>query len=308
MIVVFGSVNIDMMFEVTSLPQKGETVISDTYEAKYGGKGANQALSASRSGAKVALVACTGNEATTTRMLRFLRRDGVMTTGIGKLDEVPTGCAVVTLDQNGDNQIVLSAGANAKLSRDQVPDEILRPGNVVLGQMEVPQEETRDVIKRAHERGATTILNYAPAQKSPGDMLEYVDYLIVNGLEASQLLSHAGIEPIEEDQEKALKLAQHYQLICVVTCGEKGAVAADMEGSLPSVNAIDIESVIDTTGAGDAFCGMFAACIHVGLSLEDAMRWGCAAGSLACTKKGAQDSYPYLSDIQDALDEGVSPF
>lgn len=308
MIIVFGSINIDMMFEVASLPQRGETVISDTYDSKYGGKGANQALAASRSGAKVALVACSGSEATTTRMLRFLRRDGVMTTGIGTQDDVPTGCAVVTVDSKGANQIVLSAGANAHVSAEQVPDEILRAGNVVLAQMEVPDSETRDVMQRAHQQGATTILNYAPAQKPPGDMFKSIDYLLVNELEAAQLLSHAGIEPIDDAQGKALKLAQHYNLICVITCGAKGAVAADSESSLPPVKAIEIEDVVDTTGAGDAFCGMFAACIHAGLSLEDAMRWGCAAGSLSCMKKGAQDSYPYLSDIQDALDEGASPF
>ena len=163
MIIVFGSINMDMVFPADKLPQPGETILCDKYEITSGGKGANQALAAARMGEKVALVGCVGDDGPALRMLRHLRRDGVMTTGVAEDPELKTGCATIITDKHGNNQIVVAAGANGKAKADQIPDEILLPNNLILMQMELPVAETITLIERAHAHGVTTILNLAPA-------------------------------------------------------------------------------------------------------------------------------------------------
>src|SRR5687768_7776086 len=137
MIIVFGSINMDMVFRADKLPQPGETVLCGDYEITSGGKGANQALAAARMGGKVALVGCVGDDGPALRMLRALRRDGVMTTGVAESPDLLTGCAVVVADANGNNQITVASGANRHAKADQVPDEVLKPGGLVLMQMEM---------------------------------------------------------------------------------------------------------------------------------------------------------------------------
>lgn len=308
MIIVLGSINIDMVFQVDELPQPGETVIAGSYETLNGGKGANQALAAARSGLKVMLVGCVGNDATTTRMLRFLRRDGVAVSGVGKREDTPTGCAVIHVDNQGENQIVVASGANSCVEAAQIPDEVLHEGNVLLSQMELPLDVVKDVMKRGRQGGATTVLNYAPARSYDEELLSYVDYLIVNEVEISQLAAHSGMGTSMSSQDIARQLAEKYGGTYVVTLGAKGALAAQADGQVFTAAALAVEDVVDRTGAGDAFCGLFAACIHAGMDVADALRWGCAAGSLTCTKKGAQAACPYIADIGDALEEGLSAF
>lgn len=308
MIIVLGSINIDMVFQVDELPRPGETVIAGSYETLNGGKGANQALAAARSGLKVMLVGCVGNDATTTRMLRFLRRDGVAVSGVGKREDVPTGCAVIHVDDKGENQIVVASGANRCVETGQIPDEVLYEGNVLLSQMELPLEVVKDVMRRGRQGGATTILNYAPARSYDEELLSYVDYLIVNEVEIAQIAKSAGFDEAMPPQDMARHLAEKHGGTYVVTLGAKGALAAQPDGQVFMADALAVEDVVDRTGAGDAFCGLFAACIHAGMDVADALRWGCAAGSLTCTKKGAQSACPYIADIGDALGEGLSAF
>jgi ribokinase len=234
-------------------------------------------------------------------MLRQLRRDGVMTSGVSESPDLPTGCAVIIRDKAGQNQIAVSSGANAGAKADQVPDEILKKGNVVLMQMEMPPEENWKLIERAHTRGATTILNLAPAITISEAALKKLDYLIVNHIEARQMAGMLGLKAEKDAMKMAQALSKQGDLTCIITLSEKGAVACGKDGKLTTVPAMKLEKVVDTTGAGDAWCGTFAAAIHDGKKLEEAMRMASVAGSLSCTKKGAQDSYAYLGDIRENL-------
>lgn len=304
MIIVFGSINMDMGFRADKLPQAGETVLCDDYEITSGGKGANQALAAARLGGKVALVGCVGDDGPALRMMRNLRRDGVMTTGVSESPDTLTGCAVVIKDTKGENQIIVAGGANLQAKNDQVPDEILKPENVILMQMELPPEENWELIARAHEHGTKTILNLAPAINVSQAALENLDYLIVNQIEARQMADMLGLEAEKDTLKMARALSQKGKLTCIITMGPQGAVACNPAGETIEVPAIklDPEEVVDTTGAGDAWCGTFAASIHEGRSLLHAMKMASVAASLSCKKHGAQDSFVYLAEIEDNME------
>lgn len=299
MIVVFGSLTIDLNVVVPHLPTPGETVLSPTYEWMPGGKGANQAISAARSGAKVAMVGMVGDDGFGTRVINNMKKESILGSGIGRSDDLPTGCATVFIDEkSGENQIVIAAGANMQTSADQVPDEILGKGNIVLMQMEVSHDENWEVIRRAHENGAKTILNIAPAAPVPRQVLDMLDILIVNRIEAEQIAEKLGLE-IEKDAMKlAHALASQCNLTCIITLGPKGSVAACNElkkGWI--VPCMKLDEVVDTTGAGDAYCGAFTAALFKGKPIPEAMRFASIAGTLACRGKGAQASIAYEEDI-----------
>jgi ribokinase len=302
MIVVFGSINMDIGMRVKDLPRAGETVLTPLYEMSAGGKGANQALACARGGAKTALVGKVGDDGMGTRILNGLRRNEVMTSGVATSDFLPTGIAIVQTDAQGENQISVASGANADVNADQVPDEILKPGNVLLMQMEVPLQENFKLMERAKKLGATVILNLAPAFRIPQKIVDLVDYLVVNELEARMIAEALGIQASQDLMLVARALSTQGKLDCVVTLGGKGAVAVTQKGESWRVPALDIKEVVDTTGAGDCFCGTFAAAIHGRLALGSAMRRASVAASLSCTKKGAQDSYPFIAEIEEALE------
>lgn len=303
MIVVFGSLTIDLNVVVPHLPVAGETVLSPTYEWMPGGKGANQAFCAARSGAKVAMVGMVGDDGFGTRVMNNMKKEGILASGVGRSDDKPTGCATIFIDQStGENQIVIAAGANMDTSADQMPEDILGPGNLVMMQMEVRHEENWAVIEKAHKHGATTILNIAPAAPVPKDVLDKLDYLIVNRIEAEQIAAKLGLKIDKDAMKLANVLASKCSLTCVITLGGNGSVAVTPDGKTGwTVPALEIEQVVDTTGAGDAFCGAFAAAIHAGKSLPQAMRNGSVAGSLACRGKGAQASVPFADEIAEHL-------
>ncbi|PCI01473.1 MAG: ribokinase [Alphaproteobacteria bacterium] len=302
MVIVFGSLNIDLMMEVEHQPQIGETVLTPTYKWLPGGKGANQALACSRSGIKTAMVGQIGDDGFGTRIYNTLKRDEVWVSSVGRHDSEPTGMAFITTDKTGDNQIVVATGANNATSGDQIPDEILGPDNVILMQMEIPHAENWDVIRRAKAKGAQTILNLAPAGAIPKDVLVDLDYLIVNQIEGRQIAEKMGLT-IEDDAIKLAKtLAENADLTCVMTMGHLGAVVMKSNGTGWKVGAVNLgEDVVDTTGAGDTFCGVFAGCVFEKRSIQDSMRRASIAGSLACKSFGAQTAMPRSDEIDDAL-------
>lgn len=302
MIIVFGSISMDMHIALPRLPQPGETVVCPGYEMRPGGKGANQALAALRMGPKTALIGCVGNDGVGTRLANGLRRQGVTTSGVVHSDMLPTGFAVISFDKRGENQVVVAAGANAAAAAEQVPDEILKPGVWVLAQMEIRPEETWALLSRAHERGAKTVLNLAPALLVPEDVMGKIDYLIMNEIESSQAASLLlpGAD-VPGPAATARALADRYGLTCLVTLAEKGALAALPGGGNIRMPALPIEPVVDTAGAGDAFCGTLIAALHDGKPLAEAMKYAVVAGSLSCTAEGTQESYPYLGDIEENL-------
>lgn len=302
MIIVFGAINMDMHMRIKDFPRPGETILAPSYDMSPGGKGANQALACARGGVKTALVGKVGDDAMATRILNNLRRNEVMTSGVATSDYLPTGLAVIEVNSKGENQIIVALGANGDVMADQVPDEILKPGNVLLLQMEVSLQENIALMVRAKKNGVKIILNLAPAFRLPQKALELVDYLVVNELEARMIAETVGIPAGQDLMVMAKALSAKGGLDCIITLGEKGAIAMGENGTGWRVPAMDIKEVVDTTGAGDCFCGTLAAAIHSKFALASAMRRASVAASLSCMKKGAQESYPYSADIEEVLE------
>lgn len=297
MIVVFGSINIDLVIQVDGLPRSGETVLSDAYNLYPGGKGANTAVAAARAGAATLLFGRVGADGFAEQALSILRDAAVDLGGVETSDR-PTGCATICVDSGGENSIVVASGANLDARAAQVPDSILGPDTLVALQMEVPAAENWIMVERAKSAGARVLLNLAPAGMVPPSVLQSVDYLIANEIEAATLANEVGLD-VAQPTRVPRKLAERYGLTCIVTLGGAGALAFTPEGGY-SVPAMPI-APIDTTAAGDAFCGGLAAALANDSDLQDALRRASTGAGLSCRVKGAQSSLPSRQDIEDNL-------
>jgi ribokinase len=286
MIVVFGSVNVDVLMPVPHLPARGETVLGSDYRIAPGGKGANQALAARRAGADVFMAGAVGDDSFAALGLDPLRRDGVDLSLVATMKR-PTGCATIAVDPDGENQIAVASGANLLACAAQVPDRLLGPGTVLVLQREVPMAENAALIARARACGARIVLSLAPAGPIAPARLEDIDVLIANDGEAATL---------GELTEVARRLRQ----ALVVTRGGKGSIAFLSGGTTIEVPALAIEPV-DTTGAGDTFSGVLAAGLDAGLALEPALRRATAAAALSCLVLGAQEAMPSRAAIDTAV-------
>lgn len=286
MIVVFGSINVDVLVPVPHLPAPGETVLGGDYRVAPGGKGANQALAARRAGAEVLMAGAVGGDSFAAIGLDLLRRDGVDLTLVATVDR-PTGCATITVGPGGENQIAVASGANLLACAAQVPDDMLGPKTVLVLQREVAGEENAALILRARAQGARILLNLAPAGPIEPAHPEAIDIIIANEGEAAML---------GEPQSVKRRLRQ----ALVVTRGAEGATAILADGGKIDVPALAIEPV-DTTGAGDTFVGVLAAGLDAGLALEPALRRASAAGALSCLALGAQEAIPSREAIDAAV-------
>ena len=297
MIVVFGSINIDLVIQVDGLPRSGETVLSDAYNLYPGGKGANTAVAAARAGASTRLFGRVGADGFAEQAMSMLREAGVNLDGV-ETSERPTGCATICVDSGGENSIVVASGANLDARAAQVPDWVLGPETLVALQMEVPASENWTMVERAKSAGARVLLNLAPAGMVPASVLQSVDYLIANEIEAATLANEVGLDAAQPTRVPR-KLAERYGLTCIVTLGGAGALAFSPDGGY-SVPAMPI-APIDTTAAGDAFCGCLAAALDNGSDLQDALRHASTGAGLACRVKGAQSSLPSKQAIEENL-------
>ncbi|MDB5492124.1 MAG: Ribokinase [Micavibrio sp.] len=303
MLIVFGSINMDMIVKPEHLPQSGETVLCKEYDLQPGGKGANQALAACRMGARTALVGCAGEDSYSRQILDVIRRQGVITSGVKQSENYRTGCAMIMQEANGANRIIVAAGANNEATNDQVPDEILRPDSLILTQTEVPSQEVFALIRRANDKGVKVIMNLAPALDVPEEILNMLHILVVNEIELDQVAKSLGLTG-KGHVDMAHALAVRGKLTCIVTLAEKGSIVVTADGKPFHVSSLAVD-VVDTTGAGDAYCGTLAACMYDGKSLEESVRWASVAGSLACTKVGTIKAFAYQDDIKERLDEIV---
>jgi ribokinase len=287
MILVFGSINLDMLVPVPRLPQPGETVPGCDYALLPGGKGANQALAAQRAGASVRLAGAVGEDAFAALALANLRAAGV-DLDLVRVAGRPTGCAAIMVGEGGENLIAVAPGANHDAAAADVPDTALGPGTLLVCQMEVSAAETAAVIRRARAAGSRILLNLAPALPLDPALFAEIDLLVANRGEAASL----GGDPAP--------LARRLRQALVVTSGAAGAIAWLADGSMISVPALNIAAV-DTTGAGDTFVGVLAAGLDQGLALEPALRRASAAGGLACLAQGAQTAMPDQAAIDTAV-------
>ena len=293
MLLVFGSLNADLVFQVEALPRPGETVLCPGYQLAAGGKGANQAAAAAKAGAVVHLVGHVGGDSFGQFLREVLAAAGVDGAKLATSAQ-STGIAAIAVDRLAENQIVVASGANLDSHAGQVEDRELAPGMTVLCQNEIRPEATFTLLERAKVRGARTILNLAPASEVPARVLDRLDLLVVNEIEAARAAAARGDPAV-----LARDLALRHGLTCVVTLGGRGALAIGPDGGW-RVEALAIEAV-DTTGAGDAFTGVLAAALDQGQSLPDALRRASVAAGLACTRIGAQTSQPTVAAIEAGL-------
>jgi ribokinase len=293
MILVFGSINIDVVVPVPHLPVAGETVLGGDYALLPGGKGANQALAARRAGSLVSLAGAVGPDSFAAVALAGLERDGV-DLALVRTVETSTGCALIMVGEGGENLIAVASGANREVRADQVPDALLGPQTLVLAQMEVPFAETYELIRRARARGGSCLLNLAPALPLDPAVLPELDILVANESEAARIGPKPGMT------------ARRLRRGLVVTRGGAGATAYLSDGSSLAVPALPIAAV-DTTGAGDTFVGVLAAGLDRGLSLESALRRASAAAGLACLAQGAQTAMPDAAAIEAAAARLTGP-
>lgn len=287
MILIFGSINVDLVVPVPRLPDPGETVLGGDYALLPGGKGGNQAMAARRAGADVAIVGAVGRDSFAAVALDPLRRAGIDTRLVRTVEE-PTGCAAIMVSDAGENIIAVASGANAGVRCDFVPDELLRPDTLLVVQMEVPPAETAGVIGRMRAHGGRCLLNLAPALPIDVELLRDLDLVVANEGEAASL----GRDPV--------LVAALLRQGLVITRGAAGAVAYLASGETLSVPALPIAAV-DTTGAGDTFVGVLAAALDFGASIETALRRACVAAGLACLARGAQTALPDAAAIDAAM-------
>lgn len=294
MIIVFGSLNVDLVTPVERLPGAGETVLGPGYALHPGGKGANQALAACRAGAEVTLVGAVGRDGFAQIALGLLAEDGVDLSHVARV-EAPTGAAFIAVDAAGSNQIVVAAGANALATADAV--EALKPGegDLLLLQREVPESECLRAAQAMRAGGGRVILNLAPAGEPDPDLLALTDILIVNEHEALILAGSLGWAETQPDAI-ARRIDAERGIACIVTLGAAGAVGWH-GGVRRRLEAPAVEAV-DTVAAGDSFVGAFAAALQAGFGFSGALQRGLAAGSLACTVAGAQPSVPRREAIE----------
>lgn len=293
MITVFGSINVDLVVSVAHLPRPGETVLGPTYHAVAGGKGANQAVAAARAGCTVRMIGCVGQDGFADLALSGMASAGIELSGVVRSDR-PTGCAMIAVEQSGQNQIIVASGANLAVQARQVSDRELSRQDILVLQMEVPLAENWTLIERAKRRGARVLLNCAPAGAVPPCFLNMLDWLIVNETEAQQISTSLGHQ-IDDPELAGRRIAEIARTSVIVTLGQEGAVAF-IDDETWSASALPI-TVVDTTAAGDGFVGAFAAAVDQGEAIPAALQRASIAGGLACTVMGAQPSLPTKAAI-----------
>ena len=298
MVLVFGSINIDLVTRVERFPSPGETVAATSFAIYPGGKGANQALASARAGAPTRLVGAVGRDVFADPALSLLGKAGVDLTSVARIDQA-TGCATILVAANGENMIVSVPGANGSADPDTISDALLTRSSMVSLQQELPAVANQALVQRVRRNGSRVVLNASPWRPLSLDTLCTVDYLVVNEREAAALATAFDWPRSACDLALAAAAAVP-DLTIVVTLGKQGALAA--QGSeLLRVQAPEV-SVIDTTGAGDAFAGTLIAALDGHARLDEALRRAVAAGSLACTAAGAQPSAPTREAVDAALE------
>lgn len=300
---VVGSLNEDLVLAVGRIPSPGETVRGAYVGRTCGGKGANQAVAAARAGATVNMVGCVGDDDAGTRLVQALLDEGVDVSGVLRVDG-PSGLAVVSVAEDGENAIVVAPGANEHCTPDLVRSALadVSPGDVVVAQGEVSGLAVHAAAEQARAASAYFVLNLAPVVDVDPARTR-IDLLVVNEHEATELTRRSG-RTTEEVADQAAHLCRAWRSSVIVTLGPAGAVCAT-GGVTTHLPSYEVERVVDTTGAGDAFVGALAAALALGASVQAAARWGLAAGALAVAAEGAQGGRATPQRIAELVRDAV---
>jgi ribokinase len=299
-ILVVGSINVDIVALTERLPTPGETVTGGTLLINHGGKGANQAVAARRLGAEVRFIGCVGDDTFGPALQQSMSAEGIGVEGLATIAGMHSGTGVIVVDAVGRNQIAVASGANMHLTVDQVArfPEAFAWAQVVLCQLEVPLDTVLWTLRTAHQHGAITVLNPAPAQPVPPELWPLVDYLTPNEVEAAQA-SGLPLATLRDAAGVAQALLARGPRVVIVTLGAQGALMGTRDHTM-HVPAFPV-AVVDTTAAGDAFNGALAVMLANGRPLPEAVRFANAAAGLACTQHGAQNSLPGRTQVDACL-------
>lgn len=301
-ITVVGSLNMDLVAQAPHIPKPGETIIGGDLHMMPGGKGANQAVAAAQLGAHVSMVGRVGSDAFAKPLLDNLEQTGIEHTFVTPDSDAATGVALIVVDDAGQNSIVVASGANMRLSTADIDaaESSIAAADALLLQLESPLETVIHAAEVARDHGVTVILNPAPAQPLPAELLALVDFLVPNESE-TEILTGLPVDN-QADAEAAAKALRNLKVGAVIlTLGERGALLFDEAG--PQLFPAFSVKPVDTTAAGDAFVGGFAVALAEGKILPEAVRRGNAAGALATTQLGAQPSLPTRQTLESFLAE-----
>jgi len=299
-ILVIGSSNTDMVAKTTHLPEPGETVLGGDFIMAPGGKGANQAVAAARLGGNITFIAKLGNDIFGKQAIDQYNKEDIDTKYIVTDAVHPSGIALITVDANGENCIVVASGANAHLNPQDIQKAEKEMGNTscILLQLEIPLETVQYVVEKAVEKKIPVILNPAPAQPLPDEILKHIHILTPNQKEAESLTGISIVDnPTAEAAAKALA-AKGVKTV-IITLSKSGALILD-QGRIEWVPAPEVTAV-DTTAAGDVFCGSLAVALSEKKTIKESVTFACAAAALSVTKMGAQTSAPTRREVDQFL-------
>ncbi len=305
-IAVVGSLNMDLVIRSPHIPQPGETILGSDFVTIPGGKGANQAVAAARLGAEVSMVGRLGQDAFADVLLDNLAAAGVGAAHVQKDAGAATGVALIVVDDNGENSIVVASGANMRVTEADVDsaETVIANANVLVLQLEIPLPAVMRSAKIAREHGVPVVLNPAPARELPSELFKLVDVLIPNETETAILSGQMRQSPTAL-QGAAQKLLDYGVGLVVVTQGKRGVLLVSNENEPVEFKAFKIDPV-DTTAAGDAFVAGLAVHLGAGHPLPEAIHWGNAAGALAAMRFGAQTSAPTQDEVKKLI-SGMNP-
>jgi ribokinase len=299
-IIVIGSSNTDMVIKTEKLPTPGETILGGKFLMNPGGKGANQAVAASRLGGKVTFITKRGNDLFGNQAVGLLMREGVDTQYIVKDPELPSGVALITVDSTGENSIVVAPGSNGNLLKEDIPSVIFDTGKfeILLLQLEIPIDTVEYSAVTASEHGIKVILNPAPARKLSDNLLKNTWLITPNETEA-ETITGVIITDIPSAERAAELIQERGVKNVIITLGEAGAYikSENYTGLIPGIKV----KPVDTTAAGDVFNGALAVAISEGSDLKDAVIFANKAASISVTRMGAQASAPYRNEINSQI-------
>lgn len=295
-IIVVGSTNMDMVVKTSHIPVPGETVLGGSFFMNPGGKGANQAVAVARLGGEVIFISKVGNDVFGKQSAQLFDEEGINTFYLLSDDELPSGVALITVDQEGENSIVVASGANASLDPSDLQGAMkeIADARIILMQLEIPMETVEFVARQAAATSASVILNPAPMNTLTPELLQHIDIITPNKTEA-EMLSGIRVTDIESARLAAKVIYEKGVKQVVVTMGALGAVIYQ-DGNTTVVPAQKVEAM-DTTAAGDVFNGALAVALSEGKALEDAVHFACTAAAISVTRMGAQSSIPYRNEL-----------
>ena len=299
-ITVIGSLNMDLVVRTARTPHAGETLAGSDFHLIPGGKGANQAVAVSRSGAITQMIGCVGYDAFGPALLNSLNQAGVNSTGVETIKNMSSGTATIIVEEGGENRIIIVPGANAYVTKKMIDEKwgIIKQSDIIVLQLEIPLETVFYIIARASSEGICTILNPAPVYPIPIELLSLIDVMILNETEA-EVLSGQVIRNLEDAFTAAKHLYHSGVKTAIITLGEAGAVLVNPQYKLHQP-AFEVE-VVDSTAAGDTFVGSLAAALLEGKKEPEALLFATAASGLAVTKIGAQPSIPLQEEVNSFI-------